>query len=227
MIWIVNNLALIWSRALDHVSIAFPAVILSFVVALPIGWLASRFTWTRGILLSVTSLLYAIPSLPLFIVLPLIIGTGLRDPINLVVALTLYGIALMVRSTADGLTSVDRDIVQSATAVGFSAWTRFWRVELPLAGPVLLAGLRVVSVSTVSLTTVGGVLGISGTGLFFTDGVQRNIPEEIVTGVVVTILISIIFDVILVQLGRLLMPWTRKVSPAKVRAQREAEEALA
>lgn len=131
-------------------------------------------------------LLYAIPSLPLFIVLPVIIGTGLRDPINVVVALTLYGIALMVRMTADGLASVDVDIRQSATAVGFSDRNRFWRVELPLAGPVLLAGLRVVAVSTVSLTTVGAVLGIQSLGLLFADGIQRNIPAEIWTGIVLT-----------------------------------------
>ncbi|MCU1535060.1 MAG: transporter permease [Glaciihabitans sp.] len=223
MTWVINNLGLIWSRSVDHVAIAFPAVILSFLIALPIGWLATRFAWSRGILLSLSSVLYAIPSLPLFIVLPLLIGTGLRDPINLVVALTLYGIALMVRSTADGLSSVDGDIVQSATALGYSAWSRFWRVELPLAGPVLLAGIRVVSVSTVSLTTVGAVLGISGTGVFFTDGVQRNIPEEILTGVVVTIVIAVVFDLVIVQVGRLLLPWTRAVKTARARQLRERE----
>jgi osmoprotectant transport system permease protein len=171
--------------------------------------------------LTISSLLYAIPSLPLFIVLPVIIGTGLRDPINVVIALTLYGIALMVRSTADGLASVDADVTGSATAIGYSAIGLFFRVELPLAGPVLLAGIRVVSVSTISLTTVGGVLGISGIGLFFTDGLQRNIPEEIWTGIVLTILVAIVFDLLIVGIGRLLMPWraaTRSLGAAKSRS---------
>jgi osmoprotectant transport system permease protein len=115
----------------------------------------------------------------------------------------------MARSTADGLAAVDADVDQSATALGFSPWSRFWRVELPLAGPVLLAGIRVVSVSTISLTTVGAVLGIGSLGLLFTDGFQRNIPEEILTGIVLTIAIALVVDFLLVQLGRLLMPWTR------------------
>jgi osmoprotectant transport system permease protein len=207
--WVLENLPLIGERTWEHVLIAVPPIILSFLLSLPIGWVATRFAWSRGVLLTVSGLLYAIPSLPLFIVLPAIIGTGLRDPVNVVIALTLYGIALMVRTTADALASVDADVRQSATAVGFSDWTRFWQVELPLAGPVLLAGVRVVSVSTVSLTTVGAVLGINSLGLFFTDGFQRGITEEIWTGIVMTIIIALVFDAVIVQIGRLLMPWIR------------------
>jgi osmoprotectant transport system permease protein len=149
--WILNNLPLIGERTVDHILIALPAIVISFLVSIPIGWLANRFRPTRGVILTVIGLLYAIPSLPLFVVLPLIIGTGLRWPGNVTIALTVYGIALMVRSMSDGLASVDSDVVQSATSMGFSAAGRFWRVEFPLAGPVLLAGIRVVSVSTVSL----------------------------------------------------------------------------
>jgi osmoprotectant transport system permease protein len=155
--WIVNNLPLIWQLTLEHLVTALPPILLSFIISIPIGWVANRFRWSRGVLLTVCALLYAIPSFPLFVVLPIIIGTGLRDSINVVIGLTIYGIALMARSTADGLSSVDPDIRLSATAMGFSGWTRFWRVELPLAGPVLLAGIRVVAVSTISLTTVGAV----------------------------------------------------------------------
>lgn len=215
MKWISNNLELIGQLSLDHLAIALPPILLSFILSIPIGWLANRFSWSRGILLTLSSLLYAIPSLPLFIVIPIIIGTGLRDPINVSIALTLYGIALMVRSTADGLASVDSDVIQSATAMGYSTWTRFWRVELPLAGPVLLAGVRVVSVSTISLTTVGAVLGISSFGSLFTDGFQRSITAEIYTGIVMTIALALIFDFLIVRLGRVLMPWTR--APRKIR----------
>jgi osmoprotectant transport system permease protein len=205
--WLFNNGDLIGQLVVAHLLIAIPPIILSFVISVPIGWVTNRFSWSRGSLLTVLGLLYAIPSLPLFIILPLIIGTGLRDSINLVVALTLYGIALMVRTTADGLESVDPDVRQSASAVGFSARSQFFRVELPLAGPVLLAGIRVVAVSTISLTTVGAVIGIDSLGSLFTDGFQRGIAVEILTGIVLTIIIALGVDGLLVLIGRVLMPW--------------------
>jgi osmoprotectant transport system permease protein len=223
--WLFNNLDVIGSAIVAHLATALPAIVLSFVLSIPIGWLANRFRWSRGFLLTVCALLYAIPSLPLFILLPLVIGTGLRDSINVVISMTIYGIALMARSTADGLASVDADVRQSATAMGFSPWSRFWRVELPLAGPVLLAGLRVVSVSTISLTTVGAVLGIESLGSLFTDGFQRNIPLEILTGIVLTIAMALVIDLLIVLLGRALMPWTRPVS-AHSRAIRAARDAV-
>ncbi|MCU1507654.1 MAG: transporter permease [Microbacteriaceae bacterium] len=225
MNWLFNNLDVIGSAIVAHLATALPAIVLSFVLSIPIGWLANRFGWSRGFLLTVCALLYAIPSLPLFILLPLVIGTGLRDSINVVISMTIYGIALMARSTADGLASVDADVRQSATAMGFSPWSRFWRVELPLAGPVLLAGLRVVSVSTISLTTVGAVLGIESLGSLFTDGFQRNIPLEILTGIVLTIAMALVIDLLIVLLGRALMPWTRPVS-AHSRAIRAARDAV-
>jgi osmoprotectant transport system permease protein len=209
MTWVLGNLQLIGQLVLAHLATALPAIVLSFLLSIPVGWLANRFHWSRGFVLTVCALLYAIPSLPLFLVLPLFFGTSIRDSINVTISLTIYGLALMARSTADGLESVDADVTQSATAMGFSGWSRFWRVDLPLAGPVLLAGLRVVSVSTISLTTVGAVLGIGSLGSLFTDGFQRNIPEEILTGIVLTIAIAILIDLALVALGRVLMPWTR------------------
>ncbi len=215
MNWVLQNFDLIGERTLAHLAISVPPIILSFVIALPLGWVANRYRWSRGVLLTVGGLLYAIPSLPLFIALPAIIGTGVRDSINVVIALTLYGVALMVRTTADALGSVDRHVIQSATAMGYSNWKRFWRVELPLAGPVLLAGLRVVTVSTVSLTTVGAVLGINSLGLLFTDGFQRNIDAEIYAGIVMTIALALVLDLLVVFIGRLLMPWVRIVSPRR------------
>jgi osmoprotectant transport system permease protein len=158
----------------------------------------------------VLGLLYAIPSLPLFIALPAILGTGLRDRANVVVALTIYGVALMVRVTADALEGVDKDVVSAASAIGFSDRQVFWQVELPLAGPVLVAGMRVVAVSTVSLATVGAVLGVESLGLLFTDGIQRNIPEEIMAGIAMTLGLAVVFDLCVVGIGRVLLPWTRE-----------------
>ncbi|SKB01664.1 osmoprotectant transport system permease protein [Agreia bicolorata] len=226
MNWVIENLPLIGQRTLEHLALSIPPIVLSFVLSVPIGWLANRYRWSRGVLLTVLGLLYAIPSLPLFVVLPIILGTGLRDSVNVIVALTLYGIALMVRTTADALGSVSSDVTQSATAMGFSPWTRFWRVDLPLAGPVLLAGIRVVAVSTVSLVTVGAVLGIKSLGLLFTDGLQRNIVAEVATGMVATIALALVIDFALVLAGRMLMPWTRTVSPKRERRELPVDEAV-
>ena len=215
MTWVLANLGLIWGRTLDHIVLSLPPIVLCFVIAVPLGWLARRYTISRGVILTGAGLLYAVPSLPLFFVLPAVIGTGLRSPLNVIIALTLYGVALMVRVVSDGLDSVDADVRQSATAVGYSGWTRFWQVELPLAGPVLLAGMRVVAVSTVSLVTVGAVIGVQSLGSLFTDGFQRGIQAEIIAGLVATVALALLFDGALVLAGRLLMPWTRRVTPAK------------
>jgi osmoprotectant transport system permease protein len=206
--WIADNLDLIFQRAINHVALALPPIVCSFVLSLPLSWFASRLRIGRSALLTSVGLLYAVPSLPLFIALPAFLGTNLRDPINVVVALTLYGIALMVQTATGAFDAVDNDVAEAATAIGFSSWSHFWRVDLPLAGPVLLAGIRVVAVSTVSLATVGAVLGVKSLGLLFTDGIQRNIPEEIAAGIIATAAVALFFDLLLLAIGRTLMPWS-------------------
>jgi osmoprotectant transport system permease protein len=207
--WVLANLELIGSRTLAHLLLAVPAIVASFVLALPLGWFAATHRWSRATLLTAAGLLYAIPSLPLFVVLPTLFGFGVRDSANVIVALTLYGLALMVRSAADALASVGSPVRLSSTAMGYSAAGRFWQVELPLAGPVLLAGLRVVAVSTISLVTVSSLLGVDNLGLLFVDGFQRGILAEVLTGIVATVVLAIVVDGLLVLLGRVLMPWTR------------------
>lgn len=209
MTWVWSNLDLIWDRTLDHLVLSVPPIILSFLFALPLGWLANRHRLSRGVILTLGGLLYAIPSLPLLLVLPAIVGTSTRSPLNMVIGLTLYGVALMVRVVADALAAVDVGVRESANAMGFSGWSSFWQVQLPLAGPVLLAGLRVVTVSTVSLVTVGAVIGVASLGSLFTDGFQRGIQEEILSGIVATVLLALVLDFVLVLIGRLAMPWTR------------------
>jgi osmoprotectant transport system permease protein len=206
--WLWSNLDLVGELILVHLALSVPAIILSFVVSVPIGWLAHRYRWSHGVLLSLCALLYAIPSLAVFIALPAVTGLSLRSPVNLVIALTLYGIAVIVRTAADAFDAVERDVLQSATAVGYSVVGRFWGVELPLAGPVLLSGLRVVIVSTVSLATVGAVIGVPSLGSLFTDGFQRGIQVEIITGIVATMVLALLLDWLSVVIGRMLMPWS-------------------
>lgn len=210
MSWVLANLPVIAGHLLAHLLQAVPAILAAFVLAIPIARLARVARPLRAVLVTGSSLLYAIPSLALFVILPIILATGIRDPFNVIVALTLYGLALLVPATADALDAVDGRVLDAATAMGMGRLRCFLTVELPLAGPAILTGLRVVAVSTISLTTVGAVLGVRSLGWLFTDGFQRGITAEIVTGLVATAVLALVLDGIILLLGRLCLPWTWK-----------------
>jgi osmoprotectant transport system permease protein len=212
--WVWTNFGMIWGLTLNHIWLSVLPIVIGFIVSIPLGYFASRSRVARSILLSLGGILYTIPSLALFLVIPVIIGTSLLDPTNVIVALTIYAIAVMVRSSADAFASVPGPVQDSATSVGFSARQRFFAVDLPLAGPVLMAGIRVVSVSTVSLVSVGSLIGVSSLGFLFTDGFQRDFFTEIWTGIVGTIVIAAVFDLLIVLAGRALMPWNRRIPRA-------------
>ena len=230
MTWIIDNLGLIGSLSVEHVRQSILPIVLGFLFSVPLGWLAFRFRLGRGFILTFTGLLYTIPSLALFVLLPGILGISMLSELNMVVALTLYAIAIMVRSVAEGLQSVEPSVRDAATAVGFGSFRRFWTVEFPLAGPVILAGLRVTAVSTISLATVGVLLGVTNLGYLFTNGFQRRIIPEILAGVVTVVLIALLVDLLLMLAGRALMPWHRRVaktrgaSPSRGAAKRGADD---
>ncbi|GAA3034232.1 ABC transporter permease [Microbacterium dextranolyticum] len=206
MSWILDNLDLISSLAVDHLRQSAIPIVLGFLIAIPVGWVAWRYTRLRGPVLTTIGLLYTIPSLGLFALLAAV-GVPYITEANLIVALTIYGVAIMTRSVTDGLDSVDPATRSAAVAVGFGPWRRFWTVDLPLSGPVLLAGLRVTATSTISLATVGILIGVQNLGYLFTNGFQRRIVPEILAGVVAVVVIALVIDLLLVLLGRLLMPW--------------------
>ncbi|MCQ4619754.1 ABC transporter permease subunit [Corynebacterium sp. CCUG 71335] len=191
----------------QHLLIALPAIIASFLIAVPLGWAAHRSGRFREVIVVVTSLIYVIPGLAMFVFMPLVLGTSILSPVNVVIAMTLYGIALMVRSAADAFDAVPGAVRQSATAAGYSPLARVMRVELPLAGPGLLSGVRVVAASTVSLISVGALVGVQSLGTLFTEGFQRAFPTEIIAGLVGTILLAVLIDVCLTLIARLTMPW--------------------
>jgi len=207
--WIPRNSDLILGLLGEHLLLALVPVLAGLVLAVPLGWLASRSTAARAVLIPGAGLLYTIPSLALFIVLPGILGTQILDPLNVVVALTIYTVALLVRSVADALAAVPTMVVAAATAMGFTARRRFVTVELPLSVPVLVAGLRVATVSNISLVSVGALIGVGGLGELFTDGYQRDFPTEIVTGIGLVVLLALAVDAVLLWLGRLAAPWDR------------------
>jgi osmoprotectant transport system permease protein len=213
MSWAWDNRDRILDLTFTHMWLSVIPIVLGFLIALPIGWYANRRRWFRGPILGLGSVLYSIPSLPLFVILPSIIGTRILDSTNVVVALTIYATAIMVRSACDAFESVSGSVLDAAEATGYSGSQRGFGVELPLAGPVLLAGLRVVSVSTVSLVSVGALIGVSSLGSFFTDGFQRDFTTEIIVGTVGIVVVALLFDAVLVLAGRVLMPWSRAAKP--------------
>lgn len=214
MTWVLDNLDLIWSLTLDHIRQSVIAIVLGFVIAIPIGWAAWRYTTVRGPVLSTIGLLYTIPSLGLFALLAAL-GVPYLSETNLIIALTIYGGAIMTRSVADGFDSVDAATRSAAVAVGFGPWRRFWTVDLPLSGPVLLAGLRVTATSTIALATVGILISVQNLGYLFTNGFQRRIVPEILAGVVAVVVIALVIDMLLVLAGRLAMPWMPRRTPTR------------
>lgn len=209
MEWAWQNRDMVLELFWQHTWLSVVPIVIGFVLAVPIGWYASRHPRLRGTLLGAGSVLYTIPSLALFVTLPGMIGTGFLDPLNVVVALSLYAVAIMVRTAADAFESVSPAVLDSATATGYSSRQRGFGVELPLAGPVLLAGLRVVSVSTISLVSVGALIGVSNLGSLFTNGYRRDFLTEIMVGLVGIVLLALVIDALLVLAGRVLMPWDR------------------
>jgi osmoprotectant transport system permease protein len=209
MTWLGDHFAEVLSLIGQHVYLAGVPLVLGLLIALPLGWLARRYRVLYPFLIIGTGLLYTIPSLALFIMLPLLLGTKILDPNNVVVAMTIYTVALLVRTVADGLGSVPDDVNQSATAMGYKRVRRFMSVELPLALPVISAGLRVAAVSNVSIVSVAALIGVSQLGSLFTDGFQRAFLDPIVVGVVACVLLALLFDGVILGATRLMTPWQR------------------
>src|SRR3954451_20705564 len=190
-----------WDTIVDwfgwHAWLSAVPVLIGLLIALPLGWAATRNPLLKSVLLTTAGLLYTIPSLALFILLPVILGTKILDPVNVLVALSVYTVALLVRVVVDGLEAVPAETIQAATAMGFTARQRVLRVELPLAVPVIVAGLRVAAVSNVSITSVAALLGVPQLGQLFTIGFQLFSTEPIVIGVLGCVLIAVVYDVLI------------------------------
>jgi osmoprotectant transport system permease protein len=162
---------------------------------------------------SVTGLLYTIPSLALFVLMPILLGTRILNPVNVVIALTVYTVALLVRVVADGLAAVPDDVAQAATAMGLSRLQRLRKVELPLAVPVIAAGLRVATVANVSLVAIAGTIGIPELGQLFITGFQLSVTgpyyPPIVLGIVLCVVLALLLDGLIILGARLITPWQR------------------
>ena len=211
MSWFLDHLGDVLDLTVRHIYLAGVPLILGLLIALPLGWLARRYKGLYPVLIIGTGLLYTIPSLALFIILPLLLGTKVLNPSNVIIAMTIYTVALLVRTVADGLGSVPEAVNQSATAMGYQRGRRFVSVELPLAVPVISAGLRVAAVSNVSIVSVAALIGVAQLGSLFTDGFSRDFMDPIIVGVIACVLLALLFDATILALTRLATPWQRAV----------------
>jgi osmoprotectant transport system permease protein len=207
-----DNSAQINSWLLWHARLSALPLLIGLVIALPLGWLARRYRWLYPPLVTVAGLLYTIPSLALFILLPGVLKTRILDPSNVVVALTIYTVALLVRVVADALGAVPDEVLQAATAMGYRRIGRLLKVELPIAVPVIAAGLRVAAVSNVSLVSVAALIGVPELGELFTNGFQLSYQTPILLGIILSVLLALVFDSVIQLVARVLTPWRRAVA---------------
>ena len=218
MRYLLTHLDTAWALTLIHLRLSLVPIALGLLIAVPLG----ACVWRRAVLRRITtftaSIIFTIPSLALFVALPLIIPTRILDEANVIVALTLYTTALLVRAVPEALDAVPAGVQDAATAVGYTGLGRLLKVELPLSIPVLIAGLRVVAVTNISMVAVGSVIGIGGLGTWFTDGYQADKSDQIIAGIIAVFLIAVVIDVLILLAGRIITPWTRTSSTIRPRA---------
>jgi osmoprotectant transport system permease protein len=208
--WIERNLPMIGSLLVEHIILAVLPVLIAFVVSLPLGYLVHKTKRGANLILAFLGVIYSIPSLALFVMMPLILGTKILDPVNIVVALAIYSTALLIRSVVDGLRAVPPAVRQSATAVGYGWPRRLFGVELPLAMPVIFAGLRVVTVSNIALVSVAVLVGSGALGKLFDLGFASYFYTPIIIALILMLTLSLIFDGLILLIERGTLPWLRK-----------------
>jgi osmoprotectant transport system permease protein len=207
--YLFTHLGDAWDLTLIHLWLSLVPLVLGLLIAVPLGALVQRTSVLRRFTTVVASIVFTIPSLALFVVLPLIIPTRILDQSNVIVALTLYTVALLVRAVPEALDAVPATVLDAATAVGYKPLTRIIKVELPLAIPVLIASLRVVAVTNISMVSVGSVIGIGGLGTWFTEGYQADKSDQIIAGIIAIFVLAIVVDTLIMFLGKFATPWVR------------------
>jgi osmoprotectant transport system permease protein len=205
--WIPGNWSLIWQLTWENLKLGVLPALYGLALSLPLGIIAARWRWFYPPVLTVINVLYAVPSLALFIAL--IPAFGLTDT-TVIIALTVFSLCVILPNVVAGLRAVPAAVTQAATAMGYGPLRRLAIVELPLATPVIIAGLRVGVVSGISLASVGQLIGVSSLGYLFIDGLQRSFPTEIYVGLALVIALALICDLLLVGAGRALTPWAAR-----------------
>jgi osmoprotectant transport system permease protein len=205
--YVIDNWDAILRYLGEHVRLTVGAVVLGALIALPLALLARRSRFLAGPVLAVSTIVYTIPSLAMFaFIFPF---TGLSAT-TVLIGLVAYSLVILVRNFLTGLRGVPDDVREAARGMGYGSAALFWKIDLPLAMPAFIAGLRIATVSTVALVTVGVLVGHGGLGQLILGGFNANFYRaEIVTGTVLCILLALLADVLLVGAERLVTPWSR------------------
>jgi osmoprotectant transport system permease protein len=205
--WIVDNADAIAGRLWEHVQMTVIAVVVGFLISFALAMLVRRYPRLYGPVIGISGTLYSIPSLALFALLIPFSGVSL---LTAEIALVSYTLLILVRNIVAGLESVPAEVVEAAQAMGYTRAQRFWRVEVPIALPVIVAGLRIATVTTVGLVTVTTLIGLGGLGyLIVNGGINRFFPTSIYTGVVLAVALAVVADILFLALQRRLTPWAR------------------
>jgi osmoprotectant transport system permease protein len=206
--WVLDNLDEIGQRLGEHVVMVVVSVAIGFIVSFGLALLARRFPRLYGPIIGVTGTLYAVPSLALFVLLIPITGLTLTTGI---VALALYTLLILVRNIVTALDGVPAEVIESANGMGYAPAQRFWRVELPIALPIIVAGVRIATVTTVGLVAVTTFIGLGGLGyLIINSGTRRFFPTSIYVGVFLCVVLAVLADLLLIWVQRRLTPWARQ-----------------
>jgi osmoprotectant transport system permease protein len=198
-----------WALTIIHLRLSLIPVLVGLLIAVPLGAYVQRTRIVRRLTTVSASIIFTIPSLALFVILPLIIPTRILDEANVIVALTIYATALLIRAVPEALDAVPAQVRDAATAVGYRPLTRMLKVDLPLSIPVLIASLRVIAVTNISMVAVGSVIGIGGLGTWFTEGYQTDKSNQIIAGIIAIFVLAIVVDTVIMTAGRLMTPWVR------------------
>lgn len=206
--WITDNAGDIASLLGQHVLLSLIPVIAAFILSIPVGYLVSLLGPVTNPVLAIFGAFYSLPSLALFVLLPAVIGTKILDPLNVVIALTIYSTALLSRSMVDGLREVPTEVLQSADALGYGKFRRLIRIELPLAMPVIFAGLRVAAMANIALVSISIVIGVRSLGTLFSDGFDQDFLTPVYVGLVLAVAVAVAADLVILALRRSTLPWT-------------------
>lgn len=206
--WIVDHLDELAYRTFQHLLLAGIAVLVGFAISFVLAVVAVRRRRSYGPFLALSDILYTIPSLALFIALVSVTGISL---LTVEIPLVMYTLVIFVRNIAAGFDSVPADAIEAANGLGYTPWQRLWRVEVPLAVPLIVAGLRLAAVSTIGLVTVTSIMGdaFGGLGFFILEGYRRSFPTELYFGAIPSIVLAFTVDAVLVRLQHLMTPWAR------------------
>jgi osmoprotectant transport system permease protein len=205
--WVGDHLDDVRDRTVEHVQLTLWAVGIGLVIAMALATLSLRFRWTYGPITWATGVLYTIPSIALFFFLVPILGLGFRTAL---IPLVSYTLLILVRNIVEGVDGVPEAVKEAADGMGYEPWRRFVSVDLRLATPAIVAGVRIASVTIVGLVTVTALVGAGGYGAFITDGLSRRFSTPIVVGTTLSVALAVVLDVALVIVERLLTPWARR-----------------